>query len=431
MAPTDVAPPDYVASSGALPDYSPSTPSPNYSSRLLQGEEVIEHSRRPSLPSRIGSYRRITERVTVVLNDQIPGSVQPLYGRLDCIRGYLAIHDATDLVEVAIKLRGNKGVGLTPYTTVMRTRILEESFTLWEASATPKRCPSMIPFAVIWPPTFSDAGQTRPLPPSFTCHALSSFVSYELIVTLSKRKQLFQRLAKSTNICVSIPLSYLPRTRPPAPMIPSELPFLSTVKSSPEEWHQIMHCMQFARNPELTPIQCCLFVPAVRTYAFSDVIPFHIQFRTSESSLNLLTGGSHGSLNDGGIRTRVYLLRRISTRVYEASRSSAQFVLGEGKITSVSRPVPARTRCSTRSHDDDVEDDLLVLDCDGELVCPSDTSDGGPDAIVPTFGITDLVIRDLIVLELRIKSSIIGITHEHPVRLVTDPWTNDPPYEWC
>ncbi|EIW74690.1 hypothetical protein CONPUDRAFT_147670 [Coniophora puteana RWD-64-598 SS2] len=398
------------ASSEVPPQYTPSTPSPKYSSTPLPGEEQVATSQRVPTPTRTGSFRRITDKVTVVLRDQLPGSVQPIYGRHGFICGYLVLHDITDLVEVSIKLVGIKSLGITAFGTAVKSIFLEESYTMWTASSA-EPCPDTIPFALVWPPTFSDAGQTRPIPPSYKCEGLSSSLSYEFTVTLSKRKQLLGFLKPMDS--VSIPLTYLPRIRPPAPMIPSELPFMSTVKSSPEEWHQIMCSMQSVYSSDLAAIQCCLFIPAVQIFALSDAIPFHIQFHGPEASLRYLRG-SDGLLEGGEIQICVSLKRRTMTKVLD-SKAQHTRVIGEGRIATV------KSRSQSRL------DGSHALDCDGEL-----TIDHSSEVPIraPSFSISDVAVRDLIVLELKplqpLKSPFIEMIQEHPIRLVTDPWTEEP-----
>lgn len=53
-----------------------------------------------------------------------------------------------------------------------------------------------------------------------------------------------------------VPIWYQPRSRPHTPMLPSDTPFLATVKTSPEEWHQVLCTMNATGGSGLTPVQC-------------------------------------------------------------------------------------------------------------------------------------------------------------------------------
>ena len=55
---------------------------------------------------------------------------------------------------------------------------------------------------------------------------------------------------------VKVPLIYRPRNRPHLPMLPSDLPFMSTVKSSPEEWHEAICTIPMSRGSGLAPVEC-------------------------------------------------------------------------------------------------------------------------------------------------------------------------------
>jgi len=62
-------------------------------------------------------------------------------------------------------------------------------------------------------------------------------------------------------------------------MLPSDVPFMTTVKCSPEEWHEVLSTMNATKNSGLTPVQClvslsnyCSFIiltAMVALYSFS------------------------------------------------------------------------------------------------------------------------------------------------------------------
>ena len=49
---------------------------------------------------------------------------------------------------------------------------------------------------------------------------------------------------------------YHPRDRPHLPMLPSDLPFMSTLKSSPEEWHEVMCTIPMSQGSGLVQVDC-------------------------------------------------------------------------------------------------------------------------------------------------------------------------------
>jgi hypothetical protein len=53
-----------------------------------------------------------------------------------------------------------------------------------------------------------------------------------------------------------MPLMYRPQSRPHLPMLPIDLPFMSTVKSSPEEWHEAMCTVPMTQGSGLAHADC-------------------------------------------------------------------------------------------------------------------------------------------------------------------------------
>ncbi|KAF9220885.1 hypothetical protein BS17DRAFT_786128 [Gyrodon lividus] len=399
-----------------VPPYTPSLPSPSYSTELLPGERTVEHTRRASSQPPTGIYRRITDTLTIILKDQHPGSIHPIYGRGEVIRGDLILRTTNDLTSVTFKLEGlllveNSGVAIT-------TTIFSVTYVMWGASQG-RPCPQTIPFTVVLPLTFEDGGQVHHLPPTFESSKPRVVCSYSLTVELSRPRQLLPFLRASE--VVNVPLIYRPRSRPRMPMLPSNLPFMSTVKSSPEEWHQIMCTVNMTHASGLDPVQCLLFIPSVQIYALSDAIPFHLQIRGSPASLvpfleHSQTGGVTSD-SGGGVAVRVYLLRQTGIRMYEQSLSSSR-VLGEGEMEP-SQSLPSKHHTFQRHP---LGEGLDSLDWDGELRCSE-------DATVASFITSQLHVKDLIVLSITprqpLRSPLLAVKHCHPVKLVTDPWYNE------
>ncbi|KAG1818490.1 uncharacterized protein BJ212DRAFT_1269010 [Suillus subaureus] len=409
-------PPSYTPSPPS-PSYSPSPPSPSYSTQLLPGEQTVEETRRQALQTQnTGVFRRITDNITLVLRDQRPGSIKPVYGRNGLVRGHISLRSSEGLTEVTLKLEGHLRVETSG--TTITTSVVSDSYPLWSSSST-EPCPKTLPFTIFFPSAFMDGCQSRPLPPSFEDKlATAGTCSYTLSVIVSRPRRFLSSFRSSDSLVV--PVCYHPCSRPHTPMLPSDAPFMATVKSSPEEWHQVLSSMNATKSSGLTPVQCLLFIPSVQVYPLSETIPFHLQLRAPSSSLAQFIEKSVPDRGlpvplSGEISIRVYLLRQVVRKVFEEQRSSSR-ILGEGKLT-YSAPLPENHH-SYRNVP--LGEGIDCLDWDGELRCTEDVT-------VASFTTSVLSVRDFIVLSLEplqpINCPLLASKHYHPIRLVTDPWS--------
>jgi hypothetical protein len=132
----------------------------------------------------------------------------------------------------------------------------------------------MFPFRVELPEGFADNGTIRALPPTYDnplsgattdiraqCHYSLSVVverkGSKLALWKLPKKYVWQNPTFSHTLprfpgesltyvaCdrLMVPFAYQPRMRPPQPVLSTPFPFLSTVKSLPEEWFQITSTM--------------------------------------------------------------------------------------------------------------------------------------------------------------------------------------------
>ena len=164
-------------------------------------------------------------------------------------------------------------------------KLINDSYTLWSHLTSQEPCPPQVPFSITLPSTFQDGNNSFSLPPSyhfFRQVVLSLLVrsTYQLhfIVTRVRHQKLDiwpkkqQYVYFLTLVCppfiympyifvsTIIPFKYVPRTRAPRPIVATPCLF-STVKTSPEEWHQAVTCLNIRPNAAISPITCnvCCF----------------------------------------------------------------------------------------------------------------------------------------------------------------------------
>ncbi|OJA17761.1 hypothetical protein AZE42_04867 [Rhizopogon vesiculosus] len=399
-------PPSYSPS--ASPSYTPSPPSPSYSTALLPGEQTVEETRwTGSQTHNIGVFRRITDNITLVLRDQQPGSIKPSYGRNALIRGHISLRSSEGLTDVTLMLEGQ--IRTETSGTTLTTTIVSTSYSLWNSSST-EPCPKTLPFMTFFPSTFVESGQSRPLPPSFENKSERATCSYTLSVIVSRPRRFLSSFRSSDALVV--PIRYHPRSRAHTPMLPSDAPFLTTVKTSPEEWRQVLCTMNTTQRSGLAPVQCLLFIPSVQIYALSETIPFHLQLRGPPSSLAPFLDKTSGEIS-----IRVYLLRQVIVKAFDDPKTASRRILGEAKLTYCS-PLP-ENHYSYRNHP--LREGNDCLDWDGELRCAEDDT-------VASFATQTLTVRDYIVLSLDplepMKCPLLATKCSHPIRLVTDSWSD-------
>jgi hypothetical protein len=336
--------------------------------------------------------------------------------------------------SVYIKLEGRLHLANPDGQTADPT-FFSVSYDVWSKSGEEEEygcslCPSMFPFKAVLPEGFTDNGRARALPPTYD-NPLSGATTdiraqcqYFLSVVVERRgsKLALWKLPKK----LMVAFVYQPRTRPLQPVLSSPFPFLSTVKSSPEEWFQITSTISTKSNT-IGPIDCHLFIPAVQTFALSDTIPFYLQligpskalqaflYPTIPAHTKLKRSTSMNPESAAPPTVRVYLQRQV-TVVLKGNQSTRKFSIGEAIVRSLppsASPPPPMLRSQPLEHG------LSTLDYEGE-VCPN------PDTTVGQFSMSRLQVRDFITMVLcppnPYSSPLNLLQHSHPIRLVTDPY---------
>ena len=137
-------------------------------------------------------------------------------------------------------------------------------------------CPRLLRFDLEFPTTCEFKQGEYPLPPSYDVKfsgvpGLCAEISYALKVRVVRprcgvwkrcKTSVYSLLSSTGNFetdgstsRITIPLKYKPRSRPYLPISPGLYPFLSTINSAPEEWHQETSVMP-SRHPDFDPIDC-------------------------------------------------------------------------------------------------------------------------------------------------------------------------------
>ncbi|GJE99015.1 hypothetical protein PsYK624_152530 [Phanerochaete sordida] len=275
-------------SSPIPPSYSPPDASPPYASEPSDDEQRLDYVAR--VHSRIphGVYTKSARRLSVALKHQEDGLDAPVYVRHSIVAGDIIVEDK-DVCSVSIKLEGRHTMSLVEGGSSSRL-LFSTKHSLWRRSESQTQCPRAIPFLVPFPATYETKTGEVPMPPSFEASFTGSpglrvQIFYFLSIRITRPPlSLWRR-----HTTIVIPVKYQPRSRPYLPISPGLYPFLSTVKTAPEEWHQISSTVS-SRDQSVDPLECHLFIPSVQIYGLPDIIPFHIQVAGAAKSLSSLVG---------------------------------------------------------------------------------------------------------------------------------------------
>ena len=142
------------------------------------------------------------------------------------------------------------------------------------------QCLSQVPFSITLPSTLQDIDSSPALPPSYhykreglqelkqlrvkyQLHFIVTRVRHQKLQDIWPKKQQCVNLLTSVAffffnfvLSIIIPFKYVPRTRAMRPIVTTPY-FFSSVKTSPEEWHQAITCLEMYRSHvEIGPIIC-------------------------------------------------------------------------------------------------------------------------------------------------------------------------------
>ncbi|KAJ7076359.1 hypothetical protein B0H15DRAFT_864255 [Mycena belliarum] len=403
-----------------LPGYSPT---PSYASLPLPNEDTVEYTPRAGRSIVIsGNLTKQWRDVTVIFKNQDESSGSPTYGRNSSVYGEIGLEHSEKILKISLKLEGHVHRSSSDCGSIVQ-KVVEEHRVLWD-HAKSGRCPSVVGFAVAFPTTFKDQDRVYRLPPTYDAVCLGSPLmvikcGYNLCITITKTRK--SRIAFWKTVSKTYPthIIFRPRTRPARPIL-EDPTFISTFKIAPSEWHQMVVPIPVRRRATVEPIACHFVIPSVQTFCLSEDIPFHVQLCGPLDSLRQFYGAVPPSEQPEPTKKprrrahaaviRVYLARQIYVEV-NGRHSWRTLTTGEGKL----RPIPPVASCT---HLEDLPE--VAVDWEGEVRCKSDVTSG-------SFNIRNLVVKDFIICAVTPAnartSALLPVQHAHPIRLVTDGWT--------
>ncbi|KAL1741845.1 hypothetical protein HDZ31DRAFT_44545, partial [Schizophyllum fasciatum] len=410
---------------------------PSYSTLPLDNERRLEYTPRrwesDVDEEQIGTYTRGWRSATIALSAQAADVMLPVYDRAGLVAGELCLKERTGVHRIiltrSIQLEGLMTTALTNNGKT-ETVVARRQDVVWDALGSADSggavCPGAIPFAVQFPRTYVDGDRRRALPPTFQATflavpMLTATCAYRLRVTVARgRKRIGTLIAGGERSKVyDLALVYRPRSRPHRPLA-NRMPFLSSLKSQPDEWLQITKSMGARGDKRLPSLCCSLFVPSVQVFCIEDAIPLHLQVSGPASSFREFMPSIHHSAGDREpdrdtdtivtssappTRSATHSLQHTSThpsfhvalRMDHRPKQSAEdlaparpsirvsimrqvyaevngtktwrmLTLGIGKVSPLSPP-PYESLCAS--------DGLIAADCEGEVRCEDSVSAAG------------------------------------------------------
>ncbi|RDB24842.1 hypothetical protein Hypma_007770 [Hypsizygus marmoreus] len=413
-----------------LPEYTFSS-IPSYSPIPRHGEERIEYTPRPEATVPEGNFIKAWKHATLILPNQGETNRLPTYGQNSVVSGELHLSTPKDVLRIVLKLEGRMYLSIAEGPSGSTTSNTVSSKTiLWSQEGSNSflnTCPTVLPFCLQFPSTFSNDGRLYKLPPSFEASflgisALIAQCTYCLRLSITMRRR--TRLGSwKTSKSYTLFLDYRPRARARHRLSSRDSVFAG-VKTEPADWLQLISTMGVRSNSKVESIDCHFVLPSASTFALTDAVPFHIQLHGSLTSLRellppacplLVPQPLFGSRPIGSstrtLPIQVLITRQVVVEVNER-RSLKNTILGVGRIWPLPPPI-------TRPEDDPLAE--ISVGWEGQVQC-------GSGAIAPGFSTGNLLVKDYIMLILTPPNSRTSPLRElqivHPIRLVTDPWVD-------
>ncbi|KAI0064147.1 hypothetical protein BV25DRAFT_1800998 [Artomyces pyxidatus] len=352
------------------------------------------------------------------LRGQVDGDTIPVYSSQGSIEGIVEMVKPDGLAFVAVKIEGFLKLKEFAAGGTSTVKLCSESVMLWRRGVDAGACPLALPFSVPLPTTFVNEGISHPLPPTFATHlkgmpGFNANVDYNITAIVSKTKIVVLGIGATI---VSTPFIYKPLTRPSIPLPPLLTP-LSTAPGFREtaEWraHESKILMRSpAANPE--SVKCKLYVPKSQVICLALPIPFHIAFIGSAKSLPTLLLHMPSPTGDAPrmASTSIQIARQATVNVKtehlpEGTKMWRIFEIGKGVMHRTGHGADWAT-------------------FSGEL-------NVNPGEMVGGFDAGCLWVKDCILFTVTPTDMLKGPMGDMrlviPIRLVTNPWTSEAPFE--
>lgn len=192
-----------------LPEYAPSTPAPDYSSKPLPGERCIQRTPRQTI-SHHGqlSFTYQEHGMALTLRGCREEAGAPAFGLCSTVHGEFEPTDKEKIISVVAKVCAHISQASPHFQTpdqlegriIIKTRsrisstsLLSKECTLWESDDGDTVCPSILPLSIAFPAHYLDphSGRDVRLPPSFSVsRPRRAAVVYSLTLTVRKRRSL-------------------------------------------------------------------------------------------------------------------------------------------------------------------------------------------------------------------------------------------------
>ncbi|EDR13768.1 uncharacterized protein LACBIDRAFT_292561 [Laccaria bicolor S238N-H82] len=408
-------------STNSLPSYlSPSLNRvPSYSA------EPHDYERRLALADRLrprpsGSFVKESKNgdARLRLSAQEDNISLPIYGSRGVVEGTVELSKTDGIQSVEVKIEGRLKLREIAEGGTALARLCLDTALVWFRDDNNIMCPPSMPFALTLPSTFTFEDKTYPLPPTFDVklEGLPGFtanIDYSVSATIVKSNAIPLRIkSKALNVNIgsgasnlTIPFTYLPRTRPaypiPTQLFPTKNGFILT-----PEW-RVYESVMVAKKSSGQNITTKLYLPASRIFCVGQPIPFHLTLESSAMSLaDFLPYSPVVTVVGKPKATRLELTRQSTVDVRNVLKSGAKTdiwrvdCIGEGKFRHAG-------------------DGPTWISFTGEVTIKEGT--------IPGFRAAGLTVKDFILFTVNPhdpkKSSFRDLRQVIPVRLTTDTWT--------